>query len=88
MYIHLGGDVTVSSKSIISIIDLNKAQVTQKSISDFISFEDNRNRLQYISDDIPQSIIITDERTYISPISVLILTKRTFNNVTNVDIYG
>lgn len=76
MYIHIGGDVSVQQRDISVIIDLENVQPSQKSVTDYINAEDDRNRLQYLTDDIPRSLIMTDDRTYVSPLSVQVLQKR------------
>lgn len=76
MYVHIGGDVSVIAESISSIINFESILPNQKDINEFIRTEEDRNRLQYLTEDIPRSIVITADRTYISPISPLVLKKR------------
>lgn len=80
MYVHIGGDVSVISESISLIINFENILPGQKDITDFIRLEEDRNRLQYLTEDIPRSIIVTADRTYISPISPLVLKKRIESN--------
>lgn len=84
MYVHLGGDVTILSDTLITVIDLETVPPSLKSVNDFIASEDEKNRLQYITGDIPKSLVVTDERTYVSPLSTSILKKRAVNGMEDI----
>ncbi len=76
MYIHLGGDVSVTDDSVITVISLETASPSHTDLTSFISGEDEENRLQYLTEDIPKSVVVTKERTYMSPMSSSVLRKR------------
>lgn len=76
MYVHIGGEVAILAQSISSIIYFENILPTQKDITEFLRNEEDRNRLQYLTEDIPRSIVVTKDRTYISPISPAVLKKR------------
>lgn len=76
MYIHLGGEVTVMSDKICAVVDLETAPPSRSGIAAFIASEDDRNRLQYLTGDIPKSVIVTDDRTYLSSMSAGTIRKR------------
>ncbi|MBR2523888.1 MAG: DUF370 domain-containing protein [Clostridiales bacterium] len=76
VYIHLGADLTVLKKSVIAVINLEEVPPMERNVTEFMNEEDNRGRLQYISDDLPQSVVITDEGTYVTPLSCQVLRKR------------
>ena len=76
MYIHIGGEVTIPSHTISLIVSLETVLPSQTHISDFIRAEDEVNRLEYLSGDLPKSLVITERRTYVSPISVSTLLRR------------
>lgn len=80
MYVHLGGEVSVPSDTIIGLLDLETVVSSQKKVNEFIESEDDRNKLQYLSGDIPKTLVITDDRTYVSPMSVSVLGKRLEGN--------
>ena len=84
MYIHLGGEVTVPADTVISVVDLETVPPALQSINDLIKSEDMNNRLQYISGDIPKSLVITDDRTYVSHLSVGVLRKRAENGINDL----
>jgi len=76
MFVHIGGDISVVSGSITAVISLETAVVSSKGISAFMNSQDDDNRLQYLTEEIPKSLIVTDDRTYVSSISSSVLLKR------------
>lgn len=76
MFVHIGGDISVISGSITAVISLETAVVSSKGISAFMNSQDDDNRLQYLTEEIPKSLIVTDDRTYVSSISSSVLLKR------------
>ncbi len=79
MFVHLGGDVTITDSSITAIVNLETILPSDKDISNFIKAEEDSNRLQYISGDIPKSLVLTSDKTYVSPVSNYVLLKRLNN---------
>lgn len=76
--------MTILSDTLITVIDLETVPPSLKSVNDFIASEDEKNRLQYITGDIPKSLVVTDERTYVSPLSTSILKKRAVNGMEDI----
>lgn len=76
MYIHIGGDIALLSDSIISVISLDTVLPGQRTVTDFINISEDVNRLQYLTEDIPHSMVVTADRIYLSPLSVSILRRR------------
>jgi hypothetical protein len=76
MYVHIGGEVTIPADSICALINLETVSPSQKTVTDFINAEDENNRLQYLTDEIPRTVVVTFDRTYISPLSSGVLRKR------------
>lgn len=79
MFIHLGGDIVMSLKDIICIMDIdtcNKSITTK----DFLKIADDEGFIRKISDDEPKSFVLSekDNKTiiYLSPISSVTLYKR------------
>ena len=52
-------------------------------MTELIEAEDDNNRLQYLTEDIPRTMIITDVKTYISSISSSVLQKRLESSLSN-----
>ena len=80
MYIHIGGEYSLSDKYIVAIIDLNHVQPHQTDMTEFMSEHENKGLVEYVSTDIPQSLIITLDRLYVSGLSTHTLMKRMENN--------
>ena len=82
MYVHLGGDVSVIDSDITAIINLETSLPSDEDMNNFIRAEEDGNRLQYIEGDLPKSLVLTTDKTYVSSMSVSVLLKR----LTTVDI--
>ncbi len=76
MYVHVGGEYSISDRFIIGIFDLDSITPQQKDTVHFLSKAEKDGRIEYISEDIPRSVILTLDRVYISPISVATIRKR------------
>lgn len=76
MFIHIGNDLSVLKSSITAIVDLETVLPSQKDISEFINREDEQGRLQYVTEEIPKSLVITDDKTYVCSISAGLILNR------------
>ena len=79
MFIHLGGNVVVSKKDIIAIMDLEACNHSVNT-KNFIKMSEEDGFVIKISDDEPKAFVLTEKRKktviYLSPISSLTLCKR------------
>ena len=76
MYIHLGADIMVLKRSVITVINLEEVPPSGRIVTEFINKEDEIGRLQYISDEVPKSVVVTDEGSFVTSISAQVLSKR------------
>ena len=76
MFIHIGNDLSVLKSSITAVVDLETVLPSQKDISEFINREDEQGRLQYVTEEIPKSLVITDDKTYVCSISAGLILNR------------
>lgn len=76
MFIHIGNDLSVLKSSITAVVDLETVLPSQKEISEFINREDEQGRLQYVTEEIPKSLVITDDKTYVCSISAGLILNR------------
>ena len=76
MFIHIGNDMSVRRSSVTAIINLETALPSRKDIKDFMKQEDEQGRLQYVVDEIPKTLVITDDKTYVCSLSSQVLLKR------------
>ncbi|MDR1754767.1 MAG: DUF370 domain-containing protein [Eubacterium sp.] len=77
-YIHLGNDVSVFERDTVGIFDLEKTSV-KKNVNEFLAVQQKNGKIYYCSLDMPKSFILTQNKTYISNVSVLTLRKRLLN---------
>ena len=76
MFIHIGNDLSVLKSSITAVVDLETVLPSQKDISEFINREDEQGRLQYVTEEIPKSLVITDDKTYVCSLSAGLILNR------------
>ena len=76
MFVHIGGEYTILIDSIIGLVNLETVQASSTDMNDFLRQQEEENILEYVSEEIPRSLILTDDRTYVSPLSVMTLKKR------------
>ena len=82
MYLHIGENVSVLSKNIIGIFDIDRT-TTKGETRRFLSNSEQKGTSITISNDMPRSFIVTsdkeennDQKIYISPISASTLKLR------------
>lgn len=68
MYIHLGNGRIVREKEVIGVFDLDLSTLS-KTTRAFLSQAEKEGRLEITSDEIPRSVIITEEKIYMSVLS-------------------
>ncbi len=84
MYLHLGQETIVDSKTIIGIYDMDTTTISKWS-RDFLSVAEKEGRVVNVSFELPKSFIVCREvkeekeieTVYISPLSSQTLLKRT-----------
>ncbi|MGB7603974.1 MAG: extracellular matrix/biofilm biosynthesis regulator RemA family protein [Lutisporaceae bacterium] len=79
MFIHLGGDVVISLKDVISIMDIESSNISNTT-KEFLSIAEEEGFIKKISEDQPKTFILTEKENktiiYLSPISSVTLQKR------------
>jgi hypothetical protein len=76
VFIHIGNDLSILKSSVTAVVNLETVLPSQKDISDYLNSEDEQGRLQYVTDDIPKSLVITDDKTYVCSLSVNLILNR------------
>lgn len=83
MFIHLGGDVTVNSKEIIGIFDLDTSTVS-KHTRNYLSAAEKNGDVVNVTFELPKSFVVcrdarrpSGQVVYISQLSTATLYKRT-----------
>ena len=79
MYLHLGQDTVITTKSIIGIFDIDRRTVSKKS-RDYLAEAEKRGAVVNVSYELPKSFIVCREggktTVYISQLSSKTLFKR------------
>lgn len=79
MFIHLGKNVVVPTRSIIAIFDLDTT-TTSKITKEFLTTAQEEGFIENISEEIPKTFIITEQnkksKIYLSHISSITIQKR------------
>ncbi len=76
MFIHIGGESTVSDKYIVGIFDMEWMTVDSEETIDFIRQAEEAGHVEVVSSEIPRSFVVTLDRVYLTPISVATLRRR------------
>ncbi|MEA4900249.1 extracellular matrix regulator RemB [Desulfitobacterium sp.] len=85
MFLHLGGDILVSQKKVIAILNLETA-INNISSENFLKqIRKNENIYSISESGKEKSLIITTEGNYLSPISSTTLLKRSLSIEEQVD---
>lgn len=74
MFLHLGGDVLTDLKSVIVII--NTENTLGNSNQEFLKIAAQEGFIKKIDQESTKSVIVTDKKVYLSPISSQTLKKR------------
>ena len=75
MFLHLGGSVTVRADEVVGIFDIEACSVSRVT-ADFLNSSQKKGIVEYVSNDMPKSFIITDDKMYISNVSHSTITRR------------
>jgi len=91
MFLHLGGDIIVSKKNIIAIMNLETTAVS-KINNDFFKKSTEKNMVINIkTEELPKSYVLTREqgekKLYICPVSAQTLNKR-YNSNEYINVLG
>lgn len=76
MYVHIGGDYTISDRFILGIFDLDQTTAGAADTVHYLNEAERNGRIEIVSPDLPRSFIVTLDRVYVSPVSVATLRKR------------
>ena len=76
MFIHIGNDLSVLKSSVTAVVNLETVLPSQKDVADYMNSEDEQGRLQYVTEEIPKSLVITDDKTYVCSLSASLLLNR------------
>lgn len=75
MYLYLGGDTVINTKSIIGIFDMDTSTVN-KATRDYLSKAEKEKRVIYVNYELPKSFIVCEDKIYVCPLNTATLLKR------------
>ncbi len=76
MYVHIGGEYTVSDRYIIGIFDFDGTTHEASETIGFLKRAEADGKIELVSPDIPRSFVVTLDRVYVTPISAMTLRRR------------
>jgi len=76
MYVHVGGEYSISDRFIIGIFDMESITPKQTDMIRFLAEAEKAGRVEYVSEEIPRSMVVSVDRIYFSPISTATLKRR------------
>ena len=76
MYVHIGGEYSVSDKFIVGVFDFDGTTGPESDTIKFLKRAEREDRIEVISHDLPRSFIVTLERVFLSPISAATIRHR------------
>ncbi len=79
MFLFLGADAVVPEKDVIGIFDIEECSVSRMT-ADYLNSCQKKNKVEYVSFDMPKSFIVCTDKTYISNVSNSTINKRAIKN--------
>lgn len=76
MYVHIGGEYSVSDKYIVGIFDFDGTTGESSETIGFLKRAEVDGKIEVVSPDIPRAFVVTLDRIYITPISAPTLRRR------------
>ncbi len=83
MFLFLGNNSTVKSCSVVGVFNIEKCSVS-KITNDFLRCCQKSGKIVNVSDDMPKSFIVCDNKTYISNVSNVTINKRAKKTLSEV----
>lgn len=75
MFIHLGGERVIQTSELVAIFDIS-IENSSKLTKQFIQHVEKEKLVEKIGEELPKSLVITNDRIFYSPISSSTLKKR------------
>ncbi|MGI6617896.1 MAG: extracellular matrix regulator RemB [Saccharofermentanales bacterium] len=77
MYVHIGSDISVPAHWIIGIFDCDQITLSEESVR-FIAEAEASNRLDWLTNRVPRSVVVTMDRVYFTPVTTATLRARCY----------
>jgi extracellular matrix regulatory protein B len=85
MYLHIGGQYTVSDKYILGVFDFDTTTRPGSATIDYLRKAEKEGRVDMIVPDLPRSIILTLDRIYYSPVSPGTIRRRMMEGISFIE---
>ncbi|MDD2426988.1 MAG: DUF370 domain-containing protein [Eubacteriales bacterium] len=76
MYVHLGADLAIPFHMIVGIFDLDEITESAEDTLAFMAQAEKEAKLDLLVPDVPRSLIVTLDRSYLSAVSAQTLRAR------------
>lgn len=76
MYIHIGAEVSIPFHWIVGIFDMEQMTERATDTVALMARAERDGRLEWMTEDIPRSLIVAVDRVYLSPVSAHTLRQR------------
>lgn len=75
MFLFLGGNVTVDDRSVIGIFNIEECTVSGIT-NEHLRVRQRQGKIVNVSEDLPKSLVVCEDKSYISNVSNLTINKR------------
>ena len=75
MFLFLGGNVTVDDRSVIGIFNMEECTVSGIT-NEHLRVRQRQEKIVNVSEDLPKSLVVCEDKSYISNVSNLTINKR------------
>jgi hypothetical protein len=75
MYVHIGADVALPAHWIVGIFDL-EGMTPSSLTAGFLKKAEEESKLDWMTADVPRSLVVTVDRVFLSPVSTATLRAR------------
>lgn len=75
MFLFLGGNVTVDDRSVIGIFNIEECTVSGIT-NEHLRVRQRQEKIVNVSEDLPKSLVVCEDKSYISNVSNLTINKR------------
>ncbi len=77
MYVHIGGECTITDQSILGIFDFDAlTEMAEETTLQFLNSAEIEGRLESLPGSLPLSVVLTLNKVYLSPLSPDVLQHR------------
>lgn len=76
MYVHIGQNVNLRDRHILAVMDMDRATAHSADFRQYLLKAEKDGSLEWLGPEIPRSVVITDERIYLTPVRSATIRER------------